>query len=75
MDAKGKYLMEVRQDSIYFTVSDMPDKVGFVMQLSEDSLVLKNSLDAMLAFRLDKLTESTLEVGKGESKLVFHKKK
>jgi amino acid transporter len=75
MDSEDKYVMEVDHDSTYLTASSMPNRVSYTMLLSQDSLVLKNSPDNILALRLDKLTEEVLEVGMGDSKLIFHKRK
>jgi hypothetical protein len=66
--------MEVKQDSTYLTVSDMPHRVGYVLRLSQDSLILNNADDNTLALRLFSLNSSVMEVGVGTSKLVFHKK-
>lgn len=74
-DSKDKYVMEVEHDSTYLTTSTMPNRVSYTMLLSQDSLTLKNSPDNILSLRLDKLTEDLLEVGIGDSKLIFHKKK
>jgi hypothetical protein len=73
-DDKSSFLMEVKQDSTYLTVSDMPHKVGYVLQSSQDSLILRNSDNNILALRLLSLNSSVMEVGVGTSKLVFHKK-
>jgi hypothetical protein len=73
-DDRSSFLMEVKQDSTYLTVSDMPHRVGYVLQLSQDSLILKNADDNILALRLFSLNNSVMEVGVGTSKLVFHKK-
>jgi hypothetical protein len=71
---RSSFLMEVKQDSTYLTVSDMPHRVGYVLRLSQDSLILNNADDNTLALRLFSLNSSVMEVGVGTSKLVFHKK-
>lgn len=73
-DDKSSFLMEVKHDSTYLTASNMPHRVGYVLRLSQDSLVLKNEDDNILAFRLFSLNSSVMEVGVGTSKLVFHKR-
>lgn len=73
-DDKSSFLMEVKQDSTYLTVSDMPRRVGYILQLSQDSLILRNEDAGLLALRLFSLNNSVMEVGVGTSKLVFYKK-
>lgn len=65
--------MEVKLDSTYLTVSSMPHRIGYVLRLSQDSLILKDADNNILALRLLSLNSSVLEVGGGTSKLVSHK--
>jgi predicted permease len=74
-DDKSTFLMEVKGDSTYLTASSMPHRVGYVLRLSQDSLILRNTDNNILAFQLLSLSDDAIEVGARASKLVFHKRK
>ena len=74
-DDGTSFLMEINHDSTYLTASNMPHRVGYLLRLSEDSLILRNADDNILAFQLISLNTRRMEVGIGTSKLVFHKDK
>ena len=69
-----RFVMEVKPDSTYITVASMPSRVAYIMRASQDSLILIQEANNVLAFRLHELTDQTLRVSLKSSEMTFHKR-